>query len=997
MKSDKDKAVPVVRGSSEQQRVEEDLRRNQEISRRLAEELAVIAEIGRVISSTLDINEVYEPFAAEVRKLIPFDQLTVGLSNSRENTVTIAYAFGMSISGRNRGDSLPLAGSLNERLVQTRHGILLNPAALRELADRYPTLVKNFKAGIRSFISVPLIARDAVIGILNFRSKKANAYSVENLGLAQRIGEQIAGAIAAAQLYADLKTTERSLRESEARFRPLFEQAAVGVAEVDIKTGRFLTVNRRHCDILGMTEEELLAATILEISHPEDRDLHKDKLALMVTGKIKNYSLEKRYIRKDGAVIWVTISASPLWKPGETPERTIAVVEDITERKRTEEALRLNRETAERLAQELVVIAEIGRIIGSTLNIDEVYERFVTEVRKLIPAERVAIGLNSLAEGIVRMTYVAGLVPGRQKGECFPLTGSFNERLIRTRTGILVNPKSVEELIESYPTLVNSYKAGVRSMMSIPLISRDEVIGVLSFRSLQTNAFTPEDLNLAHRIAEQIAGAIANAQLFTDLKTTEKLLRESEARFRAIFDQAMVGVAEVDIRTGRFLTVNRCLCEILGMTEKEMLDTTFMAVTHPEDRDLHVDKIVKLVAGETNNITQEKRLVRKDGAVIWVNATAAPLWKPGEAPVMDIVVVEDITESKRMREEIECRSKQLTGLHETSLELTAELNLDTLLQSITQNALNLIGGDSCRCYLHRPGSDFIERVASAGPLSILTKTIAKRGEGLVGQVWATGAPLLINDYRAWPGRQKSGNSLPSRAVLGVPIRWGNELLGVLNIAAELPHQYTQADVEMLGMFATQAAIAIRNARLYNRIEQIAVTDELTGLFNRRGFFQLGEREFERALRFKRSLAALMFDIDHFKNVNDTHGHSAGDQVLRALADCFRKSIRGIDVAGRYGGEEFVLILPETLLARAVQIADRLRRSVAGRSIPISPANADDPGVILKITVSIGVDVLRPGDAKLEVLVDRADQAMYHAKNSGRNRVAVWEESEAGKP
>jgi diguanylate cyclase (GGDEF)-like protein len=214
---------------------------------------------------------------------------------------------------------------------------------------------------------------------------------------------------------------------------------------------------------------------------------------------------------------------------------------------------------------------------------------------------------------------------------------------------------------------------------------------------------------------------------------------------------------------------------------------------------------------------------------------------------------------------------------------------------------------------------------------------------------------------------------------------------VLDIIAPLPHQYTQSDVDMLEMFATQAAIAIRNARLYNRIEQIAVTDELTGLSNRRGFFQLGERELERALRFERALAVLLFDIDHFKRVNDTYGHSAGDEVLRALADCIRQNIRGIDVAGRYGGEEFVLVLPETPLGRAVEIAERLRRSIANCVVPLYSSRDEESCTSLTITVSIGVTVLRPEDRTLQGLVDRADQAQYQAKHAGRNRVVVWGE------
>lgn len=291
----------------------------------------------------------------------------------------------------------------------------------------------------------------------------------------------------------------------------------------------------------------------------------------------------------------------------------------------------------------------------------------------------------------------------------------------------------------------------------------------------------------------------------------------------------------------------------------------------------------------------------------------------------------------------------------------------------------------------------MERVASAGPELTPHKTIRQRSEGFVGHVWATGAPLLVNDYHSWPGRKREYDSLPSRALVGAPIRWGEELLGIIDTMAYLPHQYTQSDLDVLGMFAAQAAIAIRNARFYCKIEQISVTDELTSLFNRRGFFQLGEREFERALRFGRPLASLMLDIDHFKRINDTYGHPVGDQVLCALADCIRQSTRGIDVAGRYGGEEFTLLLPETDLPMAIQIAERLRQSIADLSVPIFRGKGDSPPVHIRINVSIGVAFMLPDIPNLSVLIHRADQALYRAKDSGRNCVVVWEEKESLNP
>jgi diguanylate cyclase (GGDEF)-like protein/PAS domain S-box-containing protein len=654
-------------------------------------------------------------------------------------------------------------------------------------------------------------------------------------------------------------------------------------------------------------------------------------------------------------------------------------------------AMRRSRETAERLAGEMAVIAEIGRLISSTLNIDEVYELFAAETQKLILFDSLTINLYNFQENTLCVAYVSGLdIDGRRQGDPLVLEGSLSEGVIRARTSLRIQPASIDEIVAQFPRLSAIFQAGLRSLMAIPLIYRNEAIGVLHFRSKKPNAYTGHDLSLAERIGGQIAGAIAAAQLYQELKETETSLRESESRFRAIFEKAAVGVAEIEIGTGRFLTVNRWFCELVGRREEELLVTTFQAITHPDDLHRHESKMALLVAGKIGSYELEERYIRKDGAIIWVNLTISPLWKPEEAPTRNLIVVQDVTERRRIQEENERRARQLTVLHKTSVELTAELNLNALLQTIVQHALTLIGGESCNLYIYKPELDMIEQVAIAGKELMLGGKRRRIGDGVLGQVWETGAPLLINDYHAWPGRKREYDHFPSRALVVVPVLLGGEFLGVLNILAYAPHRFTEADVELLAMFATQAAIAIRNARLYGMVEQLAVTDELTGLFNRRGFFQLGEREFERALRFNRLLAVLMFDIDHFKRVNDTHGHSVGDQVLRALADCVHQNTRGIDVAGRCGGEEFVLLLPETPLPEAVQIADRLRQSIADISVPIYPAKGDFPPIKIHITVSIGIAVALPSIRNLADLLERADHAMYRGKDLGRNRVVVWE-------
>ena len=793
------------------------------------------------------------------------------------------------------------------------------------------------------------------------------------------------------------KRAEEALQQANSLLAATIESTADGILVVDNKgkvtvyNKKFLSMWRIPESLAARRDDEALLDYVLSQLQDPNSFIEKVK-QLYSQPEADSYDVLEF---KDGRVF------ERFSQPQRLDERVVGRVwsfRDVTEAKRAAEEQLRSRATAERLAEETEVIAEIGRLIGSTLDIDEVYERFSAEVRKLIPFDRLAINLCNVHDDTVSIAYVFGSdISERMRGDFLPLSGTVSGAVIRTRTCLLLNPENADDVVAQFPAFSPAVQAGMRSSISVPLISRDEAIGVLHLLSKTPNAYTEQDLRLAERIGEQIAGAIANAQLFADLKNTEKSLRESEGRFRALFEQAAVGVAEIEMVTGRFLTVNRRLCEMMGRTKEEMLATTFRAITHPEDLQLHVEKTRMMLSGEIRHYSLEKRYLRKDGGIVWVNITVSPLWKRGETPGRNIAVMEDITDRKRMEEENKRRSKQMTALHETGLELTAELNLNALLQSIAERARNLIGGKSCNCYIYRPELDLIERVAIAGEELVLGGKMRRRGEGVVGQVWATGAPVLVNDYHFWPGRKREYDHFPNRALMAVPVRWGEEFLGVLNILAFVPHIFSEADRDMLGLFAMQAAIAIRNARLYSKIEQLSVTDELTGLFNRRGFFQLGEREFERALRFGRSLSTLMLDIDHFKRINDTHGHAGGDQVLRVLADCFRQNTRAIDIAGRYGGEEFSLLLPEISLPEAIQIAERLRQSMADLSIPIDSENGHSSPGDISITVSIGVAALSQDGQSLTDLLDKADQALYRAKDSGRNCVVVWEEKENPNP
>jgi len=223
-----------------------------------------------------------------------------------------------------------------------------------------------------------------------------------------------------------------------------------------------------------------------------------------------------------------------------------------------------------------------------------------------------------------------------------------------------------------------------------------------------------------------------------------------------------------------------------------------------------------------------------------------------------------------------------------------------------------------------------------------------------------------------------------RQMLALPLIQRGQVIGVVCIESMKP--YSEPEARLAFSLTQPAAMAVENARLFEEVQRLATLDGLTNIYNRRHFMDLARMAFDSARRFGQPLSALMLDVDHFKSVNDRYGHAVGDQVLRALADRCRAALRSIDVLGRYGGEEFAIILPGTgRNAAALMLAERIRQRIAGQPI------ATDAGPV-QITVSVGVAGMDDNTVDPGELFKLADSALYEAKQKGRNRV-VEDQSE----
>jgi diguanylate cyclase (GGDEF)-like protein len=219
---------------------------------------------------------------------------------------------------------------------------------------------------------------------------------------------------------------------------------------------------------------------------------------------------------------------------------------------------------------------------------------------------------------------------------------------------------------------------------------------------------------------------------------------------------------------------------------------------------------------------------------------------------------------------------------------------------------------------------------------------------------------------------------PDTELLRLPLAFEENLLGILWVWGK---GIKKTDLPIMSIFAKQIGISLERARLFQEVQSLALTDPLTGLQNRRSLFELGRIEFSRAQRMQRPFCCMMLDLDHFKQINDNYGHPLGDQIIQEFAERCKSSVREVDLIGRYGGEEFLIFLPETDSQTAMQVAERLRASVEGMPIKVS-------GREINVTVSIGVSRTDENTLELETLIARADQAMYIAKHKGRNNVKI---------
>jgi diguanylate cyclase (GGDEF)-like protein len=349
-------------------------------------------------------------------------------------------------------------------------------------------------------------------------------------------------------------------------------------------------------------------------------------------------------------------------------------------------------------------------------------------------------------------------------------------------------------------------------------------------------------------------------------------------------------------------------------------------------------------------------------------------------------------ENHRLRNDLYKKFNRFAAISELTKAITPIQNEKALLQVILDKSAELLRAEQGSLMVLDHETDVLLVEAKKGVIhGVPDKLRIGRGEGIAGKVMALGEPFLVENLESDPRfKQKNRKHYKTPSFLSVPLKIEDRIIGVLNLAdKDGGEAFNEDDLKLIQSVASQVAIVMERNSFYNKTEELkklTITDDLTGLLNRRYLHERLKDELARSERHGNQLSILMLDLDGFKECNDSYGHLAGDKALKQVAETLLNTVRSMDIVARYGGDEFMVILPETGETIALEIAERLRRNVSKKPVLKGIETAKRPCMI---TTSIGIACYPEHGKTIELLLKHVDKALYRAKNKGKNGLEVF--------
>jgi diguanylate cyclase (GGDEF)-like protein/PAS domain S-box-containing protein len=824
------------------------------------------------------------------------------------------------------------------------------------------------------------------------------------------------------------KSEENKLIDSRDEYRNLIYRIPVGLYRTTPE-GKILEASTALVEMLGFPDFESLS--LINIGdelymNPEDR-IHEQSL-LQREGIVRDYEL--RLFRRDGEMIWVRDNVRAI----KDDEGQIYCYEgslvDITKRKHIEEAEREQRVLAEALRDTAAALSGI-------LEFDEVLDRILVNMGHVVPHDAANIMLAD--KGLARIERSKGYIYDWAEED--RQTSRFLVEDIPTLKQMHESgkPLAIPDTQESELWVNLPHTEWMRSYAGAPIRLKGKTIGFLNLNSGTTGFFTEKKAEWLQAFADQAGVAIENARLFGEIQeNARQTALINEITQTTIIAPDLDGMIQVLAdRLGELISADGAFITLWDEDKRSVIPAaaygplrdnyshvqvstnektiTSMVLAEGKPLVLNEANLKSFNSRQTSEDCQSKSILglpliadnEKLGAVLisfeqphqFSDAEISLSEQAARIIALAIYKARLFESEKERTEELARANSIITTLGKVATQVEAAKNVDRMVailgEELSELGLHsmvlLQSFDSENLGIHQlsesvqlvyAGEDNIILSDQEYPLppsgfAYYNDVISQKQiifleniYGMIGSIF----PYL--DELGKENADSEESTLPDSHGFLLPLILGKKVLGCLLVwGQDISHQ----DIPAFSLFASQIAVAFENARLLEKIQQIAITDDLTGLYNRRGLYEIGHLEIERTRRYTVPLAAIVMDIDHFKRINDKYSHAIGDQVLRSFAKCLQENTRELDVIGRIGGEEFVILLPGSNQKSAQRTAARLQELIANN---ITVTSSGD----IRITVSQGVAVLDENMENLNDLVQAADRALYRAKESGRNRV-----------
>lgn len=821
---------------------------------------------------------------------------------------------------------------------------------------------------------------------------------------------------------------EKQLRASEQQYRLLVNLSPVGITAID-RLGRVTFASPETVKLFGGSGEEILVGRdIIDLIHPDERQSITSHRDLFTMGNGPLSPLTYQLVKFDGTTFLGEITATPLPAVNGAGKGVLCIIRDVTHQKELELRVKRNLEYKTFINQLLELEFNAPKSRDTLYDALELTGRFFNTSRVYLCQDS-----QDGSETSITSEWCSGdLLPRAQEA---PLLRYASVPALRDRLNMQelvicpacrVEEDHLEGLVsEDLNEFTTTWNARSFLAMPVPGIGSRRY-GFLGLDDCVTERqWSSEEIDLLWNVNNIISGAVAqieiekaeqNQRLMTEalqdtMKALNSTLNPEEVLDRVLSNLEKVvksdaaSIALLDesggVRFVRWRGYDRVGSDIMLQED--------MHISHRETYRWMSLTGEAIVMADT---WLDKRWLRQE-EFAWIRSYAGvPIVVKGKVTGFlnldsgepDSFSQEDCgrlrvfadqagiaLENARLYNLASQRAEQMTSLYRIGMSLTTGLEMENVLHSLFDQCRQILPIDVFYVFLYEaehdrlsPGIYYekgefldLESALLAGPPS-LTRIVINDRKTLVIQDTRVAEEQGLFQLRHVGGK-------PARSYVAVPLIMFDQVVGVISMQNYQPDAYTDEQVRLLETIATQAAITVQNARMYEQMRQMAITDSVTQLFTRRHFTVVGHNEIERALRYHRAASLLMVDIDWFKKVNDTFGHFTGDLVLQVVAKTCSQALRATDIVGRWGGEEFTIVLPEADKDGAMMIAERIRRMVEACPIPVAD------GEFIHVTVSLGAATLGSSCSSLEALVDCADHAMYAAKQAGRNQVKAFDD------